>query len=54
MAETQSLVISGQIYLYGDVGDPWGWGDGFTAEQVAKALVELGGGDATVDRKSVV
>ncbi|ABQ38500.1 ClpP-like prohead protease/major capsid protein fusion protein [Bradyrhizobium sp. BTAi1] len=48
MAETQSLVISGQIYLYGDVGDPWGWGDGFTAEQVAKALVELGGGDATV------
>lgn len=44
----ESLVINGQIYLYGDVGDPWGWGDGFTAEQVAQALVELGGGDVTV------
>lgn len=44
----ESLVINGQIYLYGDVGDPWGWGDGFTGEQVAKAIVELGGGDITV------
>lgn len=44
----QSLVINGQIYLYGDVGDPWGWGDGFTGEQVAKALVDLGGGDVVV------
>jgi ATP-dependent protease ClpP protease subunit/phage major head subunit gpT-like protein len=44
----ESLVINGQIYLYGDVGDPWGWGDGFTPEQVARALVELGGGDVTV------
>ncbi|WP_316207588.1 ClpP-like prohead protease/major capsid protein fusion protein [Bradyrhizobium sp. SZCCHNR3118] len=44
----ESLVINGQIYLYGDVGDPWGWGDGFSPEQVAKAIVELGGGDITV------
>lgn len=44
----ESLVINGQIYLYGDVGDPWGWGDGFTGEQVAKALVDIGGGDVTV------
>jgi ATP-dependent protease ClpP protease subunit len=44
----ETLVINGQIYLSGDVGDPWGWGDGFTGEQVAKALVELGGGDITV------
>lgn len=42
-----TLIINGQIYLYGDVGDPFGWGDGFTAEQVAKALVDIGG-DVTV------
>lgn len=44
----ESLVINGQVHLYGDVGDPWGWGDGFTPEQVAKAIVELGNGDLTV------
>jgi ATP-dependent protease ClpP protease subunit len=48
----ESLVINEQMHLYGDVGDPWGWGDGFTAEQVAKALVELGSGDITVRMNS--
>jgi len=44
----KSLVINNELYLYGDVGDPWGWGDGFTPERVARALVELGAGDVTV------
>lgn len=43
-----SLLLDGVILLYGDVGDPWGWGDGFTPEQVASALAEHGPGPITV------
>lgn len=48
MPDRKSLLINSQIYLYGDVGDPWGWGDGFTPEDVAQALVAHGTGDVTV------
>jgi hypothetical protein len=42
------LLVSGEILLYGDVGDPWGYGDGFTSTDVAQALSEHGPGDVTV------
>ena len=44
----ENLLLNDEIYLYGDVGDPWGWGDGFTPSQVATALVDHGPGDVTV------
>jgi ATP-dependent protease ClpP protease subunit len=44
----KSLLLNNEIYLYGDVGDPHGWGDGFTPGQVAQALVDHGAGDVTV------
>lgn len=47
MAE-KSLLLNNEIYLYGDVGDPYGWGDGFTPNQVALALADHGPGDVTV------
>ncbi|GJE27955.1 head maturation protease, ClpP-related [Methylobacterium organophilum] len=43
-----SLLVNGEILLYGDVGDPWCWGDGFTVADVAGALAEHGSGDVTV------
>jgi ATP-dependent protease ClpP protease subunit len=43
-----SLLVDGQILLYGDVGDPFGWGDGFTPTDVIQALAEHGPGDVTV------
>jgi ATP-dependent protease ClpP protease subunit len=45
--EPNSLIVNGQILLYGDVGLTW-FGDGFTPEQVAVALADLGPGDVTV------
>jgi ATP-dependent protease ClpP protease subunit len=36
------------MLLYGDVGDPWGYGDGFTPSDVAMGLAEHGAGDITV------
>src|SRR4051812_38295847 len=43
-----NLLVDGQILLFGDVGDPFGWGDGFTPTDVAMALAEHGPGDVTV------
>ncbi|MCJ2108036.1 Clp protease ClpP [Methylobacterium sp. E-041] len=43
-----SLLVDETILLYGDVGDPWCWGDGFTVADVAGALAEHGPGDITV------
>lgn len=43
----KNLLLDGEIYLYGNVGDPYGFGEGFTPEQVAEALVEHGPGDVT-------
>lgn len=44
----RDLIINGQIVLYGEVGDPWGWGDGFTPTDVMTALATLGEGPVTV------
>lgn len=46
MTALDRLYVDGEILLYGDVGDPWGWGDGFTATDVAQALALHG--DAAV------
>lgn len=46
--ERDSLLVDGEILLYGDVGDPWCWGDGFSVSDVAAALAEHGPGDVTV------
>lgn len=43
-----TLLVGGVMLLYGDVGDPWGYGDGFSPEQVAQALAEHGPGPITV------
>ncbi|OYW64663.1 MAG: hypothetical protein B7Z40_13510 [Bosea sp. 12-68-7] len=43
-----SLLVGGELLLYGDVGDPWGFGDGFTPRDVALALAEHGPGPLTV------
>ncbi len=43
----KNLLVNGDLLLYGDVGDPWGWGDGFTPGDVAEALAEHGDGDLT-------
>lgn len=42
-----SLLVGGELLLYGDVGDPWGFGDGFTPRDVALALAEHGPGPLT-------
>jgi ATP-dependent protease ClpP protease subunit len=44
----KNLLSGGEMLLYGDVGDPWGWGDGFTPSDVAMGLAEHGAGDITV------
>jgi len=46
--ERDSLLVGDEILLYGDVGDPWGWGEGFTDRDVVLALAEHGPGDVTV------
>lgn len=46
--ERASLLVNGELLLYGDVGDPWGWGDGFTVSDVAAALAEHGEEPLTV------
>jgi ATP-dependent protease ClpP protease subunit len=48
MADIERLYVNGEVLLYGDVGDPWGWGDGFTPGDVAKCLALHGSGDVTV------
>lgn len=48
MTTLDRLYVNGEILLYGDVGDPWGWGDGFTPADVAQALAAHGPGDITV------
>lgn len=47
MTALDRLYVDGEILLYGDVGDPWGWGDGFTATDVAQALALHGDADIT-------
>lgn len=42
------LIVGGDLVLYGDVGDLWGDGSGFTAREVIDALAELNGGDVIV------
>lgn len=42
-----SLLVGGELLLYGDVGDPFGFGDGFTPRDVALALAEHGPGPLT-------
>lgn len=44
----KNLLVNGEMLLYGDVGDPWGMGDGFTPTDVAGALAEHGPKDITV------
>ncbi len=48
MTALDRLYVDGEILLYGDVGDPWGWGDGFTPSDVAQALALHGAGDVVV------
>ena len=40
---THRLIIKGELVLYGDVGDMWGDGSGFTGRDVLEALSELSG-----------
>lgn len=48
MAALDRIYVGGDILLYGDVGDPWGFGDGFTPSDVAQALAAHGPGEVTV------
>lgn len=43
----KELIIDGQLFLYGDVGDMWGDGTGFSAMAVIKALSGMRG-DITI------
>lgn len=45
---TSRLIVNGELVLYGDVGDFWGDGSGFSSQEVLVALAELGAGDITV------
>lgn len=42
------LNVGGEVVLYGDVGDMWGDGTGFTDRDVIDALADIGPGDVTV------
>lgn len=42
------LLVGGEIVLYGDVGDYWGDGTGFTDREALEALAEVQGQDVTV------
>lgn len=48
MSNLERIYVNNQILLYGDVGNPWGFGDGFTPMDVAQALALHGPGDITV------
>ena len=48
MPNLENIYIGGEILLYGPVGNPYGWGEGFTPTEVAQALAEHGDGDVTV------
>jgi ATP-dependent protease ClpP protease subunit len=39
---THRLLVGGELVLYGDVGDMWGDGSGFTGREVIEALAEHG------------
>ena len=41
-------LVNGQLHLYGDVGDPWGFGEGFTPLDVAQDLAAYGPSDIVV------
>lgn len=45
---TSRLLVGGELLLYGDVGDMWGDGSGFSAKEVIEALAEHGEGPLTV------
>jgi ATP-dependent protease ClpP protease subunit len=45
---THRLIVGGDLVLFGDVGDMWGDGSGFTAQDVLEALAEIGPADVTV------
>lgn len=45
--DKSSLLVDGEILIYGDIGDYF-WGDGVTTSQVAAALAEHGPGDVVV------
>ncbi len=43
-----SLLINGELVLMGDIGDPFGYGDGVTPQDVVRALAEHGPGPLRV------
>ncbi len=45
---THRLIVGGEILLYGDVGDLWGDGSGFTDREVLEALAAVGDQDIAV------
>lgn len=45
---THRLLVGGEVVLYGDVGDMWGDGSGFTGRDVVEALAEHGKGPVSV------
>ncbi|PSJ55768.1 ClpP-like prohead protease/major capsid protein fusion protein [Pseudaminobacter soli (ex Li et al. 2025)] len=45
---THRLLVGGEVVLYGNVGDIWGDGTGFTDRDVIDALAEVGPGDVSV------
>lgn len=50
--DENELLVGGAMNLFGDVGDVWGDGSGFTVAQVARALVAHGDGPLTVHLNS--
>lgn len=45
---TNRLLVGGEVLLYGDVGDVWGDGTGFTDREVLEALSDVKGRDIVV------
>ncbi|MDP2358647.1 MAG: Clp protease ClpP [Beijerinckiaceae bacterium] len=45
---THRLIVGGDLVLFGDVGDMWGDGSGFKAQDVLEALAEIGAADVNV------
>ena len=39
----KNLIVDNELVLYGDVGDMWGDGSGFTAQQVLEAMPQMSG-----------
>lgn len=52
MEATSRLIVDNELVLYGDVGDIWGDGTGFSARDVVQALSILGPGDVVVRMNS--